>query len=116
MSEIDGGSVVQHGSLRDLLLRPNGERVRAFLGSRAQELALGALRLRHVAGELAAVAPTADLPRLSAEMPYGQALVALAGLDEGTPVAVGDAPGRVVAAGALRARILEDTKTAGGMP
>ena len=75
---IDGGSVVQHGSLRDLLLRPNGERVRAFLGSRAQELALGALRLRHVAGELAAVAPTADLPRLSAEMPYGQALVALA--------------------------------------
>jgi osmoprotectant transport system ATP-binding protein len=36
---LDRGRVIQNGTLRDLVLRPADERVRAFLGRRAHELA-----------------------------------------------------------------------------
>jgi ABC-type proline/glycine betaine transport system ATPase subunit len=42
------GRVLQQGSLRDLLLQPADDRVRSFLGRRAQWLALEILRLKEL--------------------------------------------------------------------
>ena len=80
---IDGGRVIQRGTLRDLLLRPADERARTFLGRRRQELALEVLRVRHVLQDLPAAPLSEDPLCLSAELPFGRALVALA--DGATP-------------------------------
>src|SRR5262245_22547211 len=85
---LDHGRVIQQGSLRDLLLRPAGERVRAFLGRRAQWLALEVLRLRDVVQDVATAPPAADSLRLKADLPLGRALIALA--DAGETVAIVD--------------------------
>ena len=110
---IDGGRVVQRGTLRDLLLRPADERVRAFLGRRRQELALEVLRVRHVLPDLPRrLWPTTPL-RLSADLPFGRALA--------SPWRTGATPRWSWTAcrptrsppRALQARILDDLKAAG---
>jgi osmoprotectant transport system ATP-binding protein len=104
------GRILQQGTLRDLLLRPAGERVRNFLGRRAQWLALEVLRLGQVMDELPAVAPAGDSVRLSADLPLGQALVALANVGDGLVVV--SPPGHTYPVASLRARILADLETA----
>ena len=83
-----------------------------FLGRRRQELALEVLRVRHVLQDLPP-APLADDPVcLSADLPFGRALVALA--DRGDAAVVVDGqPAHPVSARALQARILDDLKAAG---
>jgi osmoprotectant transport system ATP-binding protein len=110
---LDHGRVLQRGTLRDLLLRPAGERVRAFLGRRAPWLALEVLRLGQVAADLPAAPPAAGSVRLAADMPLGQALVALANVSDVDTVMVDGALGHPCLAQALRARILSDLQVAG---
>jgi osmoprotectant transport system ATP-binding protein len=112
---IAGGSVVQCGSVRDLLLRPADDRARTFLGRRGQELALDVLRLRHVQTDLPPAAPSDQSLQLSPDLPWGQALVALADVRDEQTVAIADGAAPCsVAAGTLRARILGDLKLARG--
>jgi osmoprotectant transport system ATP-binding protein len=108
---MDRGHIAQQGPLRELLLRPAGERVRQFLGSQAQGLALEALRLRHLLPELPADGREAgEAVVLSPELRLGQVLVALADVNEHTQVLVDGDPKRCYSAGALRARILADLR------
>ena len=102
---LDRGRVVQQGSLSDLLLRPAGERVRSFLGRRAPWLALEALRLEDIVADLPTTPAAADSLRLSAELPLGQALVALAGASETATVVVEGGRGGAHEARTLRERI-----------
>jgi osmoprotectant transport system ATP-binding protein len=108
---LDRGRAVQRGSLRDLLIRPADDRARAFLGRRGQELALTVLRLRDITGDLTA-APADGAPlRLAGDLPLGQVLVALEGAGPNASVRVDGGP--VVAAQAVRARVLADVAAAG---
>jgi osmoprotectant transport system ATP-binding protein len=109
---LDHGTVVQRGTLRDLLLRPADTRVRTFLGGRGADLALGVLRLGQVVQGLPPATPTSAPLCLSAELSLGQALIALARSGDGTVVAVQGEPGGTYAAGDLEARILADLKAA----
>jgi osmoprotectant transport system ATP-binding protein len=109
---LDRGRIVQEGSLRELLLRPAGPAVRAFLGSRAQWLALEIVRLGEIAGELPAEPPSADSLRLSGALPLGQALVALANMGDAATVTVDGEQGQTCSVKALRTRILSDVKSA----
>jgi osmoprotectant transport system ATP-binding protein len=109
---LDHGTVVQRGTLRDLLLRPADKRVRTFLGGRGADLALGVLRLGQVVQGLPPVTPTSAPLCLSAELSLGQALIALASYGDGTVAAVQGGPGGTYAAGDLQARILADLKAA----
>jgi osmoprotectant transport system ATP-binding protein len=111
---LDHGKIVQQGSLRDLLLHPADERVRLFLGGRGAELALSVLRLGQIVPELPSVSPAAATMRLSAELPLGQALAALAGVPEDTGVVVDGAGASTYTAGELRGRILADLEAAAG--
>ncbi len=115
---MDRGRIAQQGPLRELLLRPAGERVRQFLGSQAQGLALEALRLRHILADLPSEqAPAPPQPiTLSPELRLGQVLVALADVDEATPVLVDGDAERRYSAGALRGRILADLRQTGSGP
>jgi osmoprotectant transport system ATP-binding protein len=110
---LDHGRVVQQGTLRDLLLRPADGRVRAFLGRRRQELALGVLRIGQVVQDLPSERPDGNALRLSAELPLGQALVALATASDGAMVAIDGGPGGTYSAKGLEARILADLEVAG---
>jgi osmoprotectant transport system ATP-binding protein len=105
---LDRGRLVQRGSLRELLLRPAGEPVRVFFGNRAPALALEALRLGDLIADLPAVPRSGELIRLPADLPLGQALVALADAADGAAVCVDGEPGRAWPAKDLRARILAD--------
>jgi osmoprotectant transport system ATP-binding protein len=107
---IDRGRVVQHGTLRDLLLHPAEERARAFVGRRGPELALDVLRLSHVGGDVPAVAADSDPLCLSPELPLGRVLVALAAAPEDATVTIDGPLPRTVAARALRARIVADVE------
>jgi osmoprotectant transport system ATP-binding protein len=109
---LDRGRIVQEGSLRELLLRPAGPAVRAFLGSRAQWLALEIVRVGEIAGELPAEAPSADSLRLPANLPLGEALVALANLGDAATVRLDGEGERTCSVKTLRTRILSDVKTA----
>jgi osmoprotectant transport system ATP-binding protein len=111
---LDHGRVLQQGTLCDLLLRPASERIRAFLGSRAQWLALEMLRLREVISDFPATSAAADWLRLSADLPLGQALMALANVQGDATVVVGDGTARACSAGSLRSRILSDLKVVDG--
>jgi osmoprotectant transport system ATP-binding protein len=105
---MDGGKVVQEGSLSDLLLRPANDRVRAFLGRQGQGLALEALRLRHLLPELPVVTAADNAIPLAADLRLGQVLVAVAeAADSATVVVDGDRE-RAYPAAALRSRILAD--------
>jgi hypothetical protein len=110
---MDRGQVIQDGSLRDLLLRPANERVRAFLGRSGSELALEVLRLGHLLPDLiAALLPRPKTPvrqvRLSADLRLGQVLVAVADTDETTTVVVEGNGTAAYSAPALRQAILAE--------
>jgi osmoprotectant transport system ATP-binding protein len=109
---LDHGRVAQEGSLRDLLLRPAGERVRAFLGRQGQGLALEALRLAHLLAGLPTVPPSDPVLRLSRDLRLGQVLLALADVPPGATVAV-DGNGAAFDAAALRAHVIKELNEAG---
>jgi osmoprotectant transport system ATP-binding protein len=116
---MDHGRIIQQGPLRELLLRPASARVRQFLGSQAQALALDVLRLRDllpaVPGEPPGPAPASPLA-MSSDLRLGQVLVALADAGDATPVLVDGDAGRRYAARALRERILTDLRQAETAP
>ena len=105
---MDHGRVVQRGSLRDLLLRPADDRVRAFLGEQGTGLVLETLRLSHVLAEVPPVPVSAKPIRLPADLSLGQVLIALADAGPETTVVVDDNPEQVYEASAIRARIVAD--------
>ena len=117
---MDRGRILQQGPLRDLLLRPAGERVRQFLGSHAQGLALEALRLRDFLADIPAEQPPAPVPpshlELSSGLRLGQVLVALADANDATPVLVDGDGERRYAVRALRERILTDLRQTTATP
>ena len=134
------GRVLQQGSLRDLLLRPADDRVRSFLGRRAQWLALEILRLKELLpnardegrgmrdegkgmrdeeresiraiGTSSLIPHASSLPELelSGELPLGQALIKLAATPDDAAVSV---DGETYLAKSLRAHILADLEKAG---
>jgi osmoprotectant transport system ATP-binding protein len=106
---LDRGQVAQQGSLRDLLLHPAGERVRAFLGRQGEGLALEALRLAHVLPGLPAVPASGPVLRLSRDLRLGQVLLALQDVPPGTAVVV-DGDGTAFEAEALRGRIVRELR------
>jgi osmoprotectant transport system ATP-binding protein len=110
---LDQGRILQQGTLADLLLRPAGDRVRAFLGRRAPWLALEALRLAQVVDGLPTVPGAANAVGLPADLPLGQALAVLADLGESDTVVINGVPGPAYAAKALRARIVAELEKAG---
>jgi osmoprotectant transport system ATP-binding protein len=109
---LDQGRVLQLGPLRDLLLHPAGERVRAFLGRQGQGLALEALRLVQVLPELPTTAPSETVLRLPGDLTLGQVVLALADAAPGATVVVDDASGKAYDAGGLRAHLLGELRTA----
>jgi osmoprotectant transport system ATP-binding protein len=111
---LDRGQVLQEGTLTDLLLRPAGERVRAFLGRRAQELALEVLRLEQILPDLPAELPAADSVRLSAKLSLGQAMIALADIPEDATIVIDGEPGLSCRAKSLRACLVSTLEMAAG--
>jgi osmoprotectant transport system ATP-binding protein len=110
---LERGRVVQQGTLQDLLLHPANESVRAYLGSQGPNLALSALRLGQIAQGLPSetYCPTRVI-RLSADLPLGLALVALADAGDDAAVTLDGSAERTYAAGPLKALILADLKVA----
>jgi hypothetical protein len=106
------GEIIQQGALRDILLRPAGDRVREFLGRQGHGLALEALRLEGLLPGLKPVAPAPDPIRLAADTTLGQTLLALADLAPARTVVVPGAPERCYDALAVRDRILADLREA----
>jgi osmoprotectant transport system ATP-binding protein len=103
---MDQGHIIQQGPLRDLLLQPAGERVRAFLGRQGQGLALEALRLGEILAGQPAAPASGQVLRLSGDLRLGQVVLALADVGPGTTVLVDGDAGKAYDAGALRAHIL----------
>jgi osmoprotectant transport system ATP-binding protein len=103
---MDQGRVIQEGAFADLVLRPAGERVRAFLGRQGQGLMLETLRLGQVLSDLTPVPVTGQPLRLPGEMRLGQVLAALAEVDEAAVIQVDGEEGRAYSAREVRARIL----------
>jgi osmoprotectant transport system ATP-binding protein len=102
---LDGGRIIQEGTLRELLLHPANERAKAFLGKNGQSLALEAVRLEHVIGDLPTVAPGAQPIHMPASSRLGQVLVAVAQADDAATVTVN---GRTYSALQLRGHILSE--------
>ena len=73
------GQIAQQGSLRDILLHPASEQVRAFLGGQGHGLALEALRLESVLSSLGAAPPDGEPVRLLGQTTLGQTLGLAAG-------------------------------------
>jgi osmoprotectant transport system ATP-binding protein len=114
---LDHGRIVQQGTLRELLLRPASPKVHAFLGRRAQWVALEVLQIRHSVADLPFVPSTADGVHLLPDLPLGQALIALADVADTVPVAIdGRQSPRAYSAKSLRARIVADLEVAAGDP
>jgi osmoprotectant transport system ATP-binding protein len=105
---MDQGRVIQRGDFADLLLRPAGSRVRAFLGRQGPALALDALRLGEVVKDLTPGEPSAEMIRLPADAGLGGVLTALAGAGDGASVQVDGDGQRFYAARDVQARILAD--------
>jgi osmoprotectant transport system ATP-binding protein len=110
---MDTGRIIQKGSLRDLLLRPADARVRGFLGRRAQGLALEALRLGPILGDLGKVPVAGSAIRIGADWHLGQVLVALAGAADTATVVVDGQSEVGYSAGVVRSRILADLRDGG---
>jgi ABC-type proline/glycine betaine transport system ATPase subunit len=105
---MDGGRIIQQGTLRDLLLRPANDQVRSFLGRQGQGLALEALRLGHLLLEIPVVPVSANPIHLAADCRLGQVLVALADAGDATTVLVNGDLERAYSARALRTVILAE--------
>jgi osmoprotectant transport system ATP-binding protein len=104
---LDGGRIVQRGTIRDLLLHPVDERVRVFLGPHSADLALNLLRLGQIMDDSAPRPSGTPVVRLNPHLSLGQALAALAAANDSTVVEVGEgAAGRAYSAQDLRTRIL----------
>jgi osmoprotectant transport system ATP-binding protein len=111
---LDKGRLAQRGTLRDLLIHPAHEGVRAFLGRRSQELALGVLRVDQVIQDLPEVRPVEHSLRLTPDCPLGQALMTLANATDAESATIAGPHERTVSAKSLKARILANLKCAGG--
>jgi osmoprotectant transport system ATP-binding protein len=109
---MDHGRIVQQGTLRDLLLRPAGERVRSFLGKQAPALTLEALRLQHVLDDVGRAAAAASAITVAPEMSLGRVLAVLAGVPPEACVLVNAQTEAFYNAGVIRERILEDLRLA----
>jgi osmoprotectant transport system ATP-binding protein len=108
---LNAGRIIQEGPLRDLLLRPAGEKVRQFLGGQAEALALQVLRLGDVLDGVPCVVPRDGALSLSSQLRLGQVLVMLADAESAVAVVDGDGA-RAYALPALRERILTDLRRA----
>jgi osmoprotectant transport system ATP-binding protein len=104
---MDHGRIIQQGALRDLLLEPAGERVRAFLGRHGQGLALEVLRLAVLLPGVPETSAGPNPMRLSGELRLGQVLLALAEVAPGTSVVV---EGQAYDARTLRAHIVSELR------
>jgi len=111
---LDKGRLAQRGTLRDLLIHPASDGVRAFLGRRCQQLALGMLRVDQIVPDLPEETPSEASFRLSPDCPLGRALVALANATDADSVTIAGPHARTVSAKNLKASILADLKRAGG--
>jgi osmoprotectant transport system ATP-binding protein len=107
---LDHGRIIQRGPLAELLLRPAGHRVRAFLGRQAEGLALEALRLEHLLPGLATVPTAEQTVSLPGDLRLGQVLLRLADVPTGAAVRVNGDPARTYEAHALRAHILAELR------
>jgi osmoprotectant transport system ATP-binding protein len=107
---LDHGRLAQRGTLRELLLHPAGDPVRAFLGRHGQELALGILRLRQVIDDLPQEPPAPGSIHLAADCTLGKVLVTLSDAPDDAMVAIDGDAGRTFSAKKLRDRILADLK------
>jgi osmoprotectant transport system ATP-binding protein len=105
---MDRGRIIQEGTLGDLLVHPANDRVRAFLGNNGQRLALDALGLEHILGQLSVVPATAHTIHLPGTARLGQVLVAVAEATENETVMVDGEEGRAYSAPEVRARILAE--------
>jgi osmoprotectant transport system ATP-binding protein len=109
---MDHGQIIQQGTLGDLLLRPAGDRVRAFLGRQGQSLALELLRLVHVMPDLPQASAGAIPIRLPGDMRLSHALAALIDAGDGATVVLEGEEDRAFSALQLRQRILAAVHTA----
>jgi osmoprotectant transport system ATP-binding protein len=107
---LDHGRLAQRGTLHDLLLHPADERVRAFLGRRGQELALGVVTLGQIIKDLPAEPAHGTAIRLESELPLGQVLVALVGKADDTCVIVGGDGTRSYSARRLLEKVLDELR------
>jgi osmoprotectant transport system ATP-binding protein len=103
---MDAGRIIQEGPLRDLLLSPASDRVRAFLGRHGQELALEAIRLEQIVAGLPLVPLSDHSIRLAPSLPLGQVLVQVTDLPAETTVQIDNRDGQTYLAGDLRERLL----------
>jgi osmoprotectant transport system ATP-binding protein len=110
---MDKGQIVQRGSLHELLISPADDRVRAFLGRRVQELALGVIPLSQVVEGLRAVPPSEKSLRLRGDLPLGQVLVTLADAPKDASLVLDGKPEGAYSVREVLARILTDLKGTG---
>ena len=108
---MDHGRVLQQGSLREILLHPVNARAGAFLGTQGQGLALEALRLRHLLGELTPVPAAAAAVHLESQAKLGQVLVALLKLPDDAVVTISETNSSAFSAKQLRDLVLRDLRT-----
>lgn len=107
---LDKGRLAQQGTLRDLLIRPANTEVRAYLGRRCEELALGILQVEQVLPGLVDAPPDATSLWIAPDCPLGQALVTLAKTSDADSITITGPHGRSVFARDLKAAILTDLK------
>jgi osmoprotectant transport system ATP-binding protein len=105
---MDAGRIIQDGPFQDLLLKPAGDRARAFLGSQGQGLALETRRLRHLLPSQQVVPPSANVLRLSPDLKLGSLLAVLAGAPDDATVLVDGEAHRAYAAKDLSAAVIAD--------
>jgi osmoprotectant transport system ATP-binding protein len=111
---MDRGQIIQEGPLRDLLLRPANDRVRAFLGRQGQGLALETLRLKDILPDLRPVPVSSRPIRVAREMRLSQVLVAVTEAEPAATVLVEEDPGRAYSAGDVRRHILAELQQGNG--
>jgi osmoprotectant transport system ATP-binding protein len=103
---MDRGRIIQEGTLRELLVQPAGERVKAFLGNNGPGLALNAVRFEQILDKLRIVPATERAIHVPAASPLGQVLVAVAEADENVTIVVNG--GRAYSGPQVRAQILAE--------
>ncbi len=106
------GEIIQEGSLRELLLHPNSDQVREFLGKQGHGLALESLRIEEMLPDLSPIDPKETSLKLSPKTTLGQSLMRLADATEGSAVLVNGDSNLYYDAIILRDRILADLKQA----
>jgi osmoprotectant transport system ATP-binding protein len=105
---LDHGRIVQQGRLHDILFRPSGEAVQAFLGRHTTWHALGIVRLGDIATGLSAVPARADSKQLSADLPLGSALLELVAAPADATIVLETAPREAYQVASLKDRIVAE--------